>query len=155
MLGAPASRGVLTPALRLAAWGHDLISDPQAGNNEARSADVFGKWLRAEDADPGLLRGVRALILVTQHTYPPSTRVEALLADADLGILGSDPQVFAAYDAAIRREYAFVPEAAYRAGRAQVLRTFLSRERLYWTPEFAGLEAQARANLSAAAQRLE
>lgn len=155
VLGALASRGVLTPSLALAAWGHDLIYDPRAGDNEARSAAVFGEWLAAEGADAALIREVQALILATRHTAPPSTREGALLADADLSILGADPATFAAYDRAIRQEYSFVSEEAYRTGRSQVLRGFLDRECIYTTPEFAELEAPARANLRQALRELE
>lgn len=148
-------RGILTPALELAAWGHDLIYDPRAADNEQRSADVFGAWLAAQGAADDLQTEVRALILATRHTSPPSGRSEALFVDADLRILGASQGDFAAYDHAIRREYAHVPDAAYRQGRAQVLRHFLNRERLYTTPEFAGLETQARVNLEGALGRLE
>lgn len=150
VLDALASREVLTPTLALAVWGHDLIYDPRAGDNEARSAAVFGEWLAAEGADASLIRQVQALILATRHTDPPSTRAEALVVDADLSILGADPATFAAYDRAIRQEYSFIPEEDYRVGRARVLRGFLNREQMYHTPEFAGLEASARANLQAA-----
>lgn len=155
VLDALASRGVLTLPLALAAWGHDLIYDPRAGDNEVQSAAVFGAWLEEQQGDAALIREVGRLILATRHTSPPATRAEALLVDADLGILGSDPDTFAAYDAAIRQEYAFVPEAEYRLGRARVLRGFLERDRIYTAPEFAGLEAQARENLRAALFRLE
>lgn len=154
VLDALASRGVITPTLALAAWGHDLIDDPRAEDNEVRSAAVFGEWLAAQGADAGLVREVRALILATRHTDPPYTRAEALLVDADLSILGADPATFAACDRAIRQEYAHVPEAAYQAGRARVLRGFLERERIYTAPEFAGLEASAKANLQAALLQL-
>ncbi|EYB69615.1 putative HD phosphohydrolase family protein [Deinococcus phoenicis] len=155
VLHALASRGVLTPALALAVWGHDLIYDPQAPDNEGRSAEVFGGWLAAQGAEAELVQEVTALILATRHTSPPRTRAEAVLVDADLSILGADVDTFAAYDAAIRQEYVFVPEADYRAGRARVLRGFLEREQLYVTPEFAALEGQARANLTAALAQLE
>lgn len=155
VLDALASRGVLTPTLALAVWGHDLIYDPRAGDDEARSAAVFGEWLAAQGADADLIREVRALILATRHTDPPSTRAEALLVDADLSILGADPVTFAAYDRAIQQEYSFVPEAAFRKGRAQVLRGFLDREHIYTAPEFAELEAQARTNLRQALRNLE
>ena len=59
-----------------------------------------------------------------------------------------------AYDRAIRAEYAHVPDGAYRAGRSGVLRGFLSRERLFLTPEFAALDAPARLNLRRALERL-
>ncbi|WP_019585468.1 HD domain-containing protein [Deinococcus apachensis] len=149
------ARGLLTPALALAAWGHDLVYDPRASDNEERSAKVFGEWLREQDLSPELGEEVRRLILATRHDAPPTTRDEALLVDADLSILGADSRMFAAYDSAIRQEYAFVPEEAYRAGRARVLQSFLDRERIFTTPEFAGLEAQARVNLASALERLQ
>lgn len=148
-------RGVLTPELELAAWGHDLIYDPRATDNEQRSADTFDDWLAAQDAPADLRWDVRALILASRHTSPPSGRAEALFVDADLGILGASPPDFAAYDAAIRHEYVHVPDDAYRAGRTQVLQHFLTRERIYTTPEFAGLEAQAQVNLQTALAQLE
>ncbi|WP_216321220.1 HD domain-containing protein [Deinococcus aestuarii] len=155
MLDALASRGLLTPVLSLAAWGHDLVYDPRAEGNEERSAEVFGGWLREQGAPPELEADVRTLILATRHVAPPTTRNEALLVDADLSILGADSQTFAAYDAAIRQEYSFVPEEAYRSGRARVLRSFLDRERIFSTSEFAGLELQARTNLTATLEHLQ
>ncbi|WP_221090249.1 HD domain-containing protein [Deinococcus aquaedulcis] len=154
MLGALAARGVLSPALALAVWGHDLIYDPRAGDNEARSAEVFGMWLAGQGAPAELVAQVQVLILATQHRALPATREEALLVDADLGILGAEPRAFAAYDAAIRQEYRHVPGPLYRIGRRKVLQGFLNRERIYTTPEFAGLEAQARANLAGAIAQL-
>jgi predicted metal-dependent HD superfamily phosphohydrolase len=154
MLDALASRHVLTETLALAVWGHDLIYDPRRGDNEARSAEVFGAWLISQGAAERVPE-ITTLILATRHAESPATRAEALLVDADLGILGADAPAFAAYDAAIRQEYAFVPQEAYRAGRARVLRGFLDRERIYTTPEFAELEKRARKNLTAALVGLE
>lgn len=154
MLEALEAREVLTPTLALAVWGHDLIYDPRAGDNEARSAGVFGAWLAAQGAPAELVREVEGLILVTRHPSRPANRTQALLIDADLAILGAEPETFAAYDRAIRQEYRHVPGLLYRAGRAKVLRGFLEREQLYTTPEFAGLEEQARINLGAALNTL-
>ncbi|UBV42442.1 phosphohydrolase [Deinococcus taeanensis] len=154
MLGALRSRGVLTAPLELAAWGHDLIYDPRAADNEARSAAVFCAWLAAQGAPPALSAQVHALILATRHAEPPATREEALFVDADLAVLGADPATFAAYDHAIRAEYAHVPDGAYRIGRSAVLRHFLERQPLYTTPEFAALDAPARVNLRRALARL-
>lgn len=143
-------RGVLTPILALAVWGHDLIYDPRAKDNEARSAQVFDDWLALQGAFVGLRASVKALILATRHTAPPANCEEALLVDADLSILGADAAAFAAYDTAIRREYTHVPELLYRPGRRKVLQGFLKRPQIYTTPEFAALEEQARRNLQAA-----
>ena len=147
MLAALAARGVTTPTLVLAVWGHDLIYDPKASDNEELSADAFDAWLTARGASSETRADVRTLILATRHRALPATRAEALLVDADLSILGAERVEFAAYDAAIRREYAHVPALQYRVGRWRVLQGFLARERIYTTAEFAGLEAQARANL--------
>lgn len=155
MLAALASRGVLTSTLALAAWGHDLIYDPRAGDNEEQSAEVFGEWLTAQGADARLAQGVRGLILATKHSAPPATRGEALLVDADLSILGAAPEAFAAYDRAIRQEYRHVPTLRYSTGRKKVLQGFLERKRIYTAPEFAGLEDQARTNLEAAIRELK
>ncbi|MFK7603371.1 phosphohydrolase [Deinococcus sp. SM5_A1] len=148
------SRGVLTPALALAVWGHDLIYDARAGDNEERSAEAFDGWLASQNASADLRGEIRALILATKHNTPPVTRAEALLVDADLAILGASAADFTAYDAAIRQEYVHVPGLLYRVGRKKVLRGFLDRERIYTTPEFAELEAQARENLAGAVGRL-
>ncbi|CAM3573558.1 phosphohydrolase [Deinococcus frigens] len=154
MLDALDSRGVLTPALALAVWGHDLIYDARAGDNEERSAEVFDGWLVSQNASADLRGEIRALILATKHNAPPATRAEALLVDADLVILGAPAADFAAYDAAIRREYSHVPALLYRVGRKKVLRGFLDRGQIYTTPEFTGLEQQARWNLTGAVGRL-
>lgn len=147
MLTALGVRGVLTPELALAVWGHDLVYDARRDDNEARSADLTDGWLAGKGAPARVRAQVRAMILATRHAEAPATREEALLVDADLGILGAPPEQFAAYDAAIRREYAHVPDGVYRPARRAVLQGFLSRPRIYVTPEFAALEAQAHVNL--------
>lgn len=147
LLRALESRGVLTPELGLAVWGHDLIYSARAEDNEERSAEKFDDWLRENGADDDLRATVRRLILATKHTAPPADRAAALLVDADLSILGASPAEFDAYHAAVRQEYAHVPALLYRWGRRKVLRGFLNRERIYTTPEFTGLEEPARANL--------
>ena len=56
---------------------------------------------------------------------------------------------FEEYDAAIRREFHWVPTVQYCIGRSQVLSSFLKREAIYQTPVMFNLyEVQARENLS-------
>lgn len=148
MLAALSERGVLTPELALAVWGHDLIYDARASNNEERSAALFDGWLLAYGLDGAARERIYHLILATRHTKAPAEREAALLVDADLSILGAESAAFDRYNAAIREEYAHVPALAYRVGRRKVLQGFLSRPQIYVTPEFANLEAQARANLA-------
>jgi predicted metal-dependent HD superfamily phosphohydrolase len=67
----------------------------------------------------------------------------------DLAILGSTPDDFAAYEAAVRREYAWVLEPLWIEGRRKVLESFLARPAIYASPQFrASHEATARKNLA-------
>jgi predicted metal-dependent HD superfamily phosphohydrolase len=78
------------------------------------------------------------------------------MADVDLSILGRAPEVFDAYEQAIRKEYAWVDDEQYNRARIEVLQSFLDRDRIYRTDVFAGLyEQSARENLSRSISRLE
>ena len=80
---------------------------------------------------------------------------ERLVTDIDLAILGADDAKFWDYEAAIRREYAWVAEDVYRSKRAEILSRFLERDRLYQTQRFHGkYDKAARANLRASIDRL-
>jgi len=86
----------------------------------------------------------------------PGDRIGALMVSIDLSILGADPADYDAYAAAVRREYAHVPEEAFRAGRARVMKHFLAAEAIYADPAFAArLETQARANIEREIRALE
>jgi predicted metal-dependent HD superfamily phosphohydrolase len=95
------------------------------------------------------------LIMATAHSAEPHTADEALMCDIDLSILAAEEAAFDAYDRAIRTEYEFVPEPRYREARAEILRSFLRRERLFHTALcLEHREARARANLERALARL-
>jgi predicted metal-dependent HD superfamily phosphohydrolase len=67
----------------------------------------------------------------------------------DLSILGAPKSAFDSYEAAVRREYAWVDDKAWRSGRAAVLRKFLARPRIFLTEAFRErFEAQARKNIA-------
>jgi predicted metal-dependent HD superfamily phosphohydrolase len=93
---------------------------------------------------------VRRLVLLTAgHDPDPDDRDGALLCDADLAVLGAPPQVYDRYAAAVRREYAHVPEPAFRAGRAEVLARLLELPALFRLPPTAARwERPARDNLT-------
>ena len=72
----------------------------------------------------------------------------ALFLDMDLSILGAPAPVFDAYEAKVRKEYHFVPEEVFRAGRTRILESFVQRSDIYFTGEGrARWGKQARANL--------
>jgi predicted metal-dependent HD superfamily phosphohydrolase len=139
----------------IALWFHDAVYDTSRHDNEAASADWARRVLHDAGAKDGVADRVHALIMATCHAAAPATPDARLLVDIDLAILGADVARFDAYEAQIRAEYAFVPEARFRAKRAEILRAFLARPRLYATPRLAGrFEAVARANLRRAIDAL-
>ena len=54
-----------------------------------------------------------------------------LFTDADLAILGAEPEIYKNYAAAIRQEYSVFPDPIYIPGRKKVLLHFLKMERLF------------------------
>ncbi|RWK08614.1 hypothetical protein [Mesorhizobium sp.] len=140
-------------AVEAAIWFHDAIYDSRAKDNEAKSADLAEKKL-AGRADPGRLARIVAMINATAtHQLPPlnderATSDAALFLDMDLAILGAEPDAFDAYETAVRREYGWVEEPMWRAGRAAVLKSFLTRPHIFHAAEFRQrFEPRARQNL--------
>ena len=145
----------------IALWFHDAIYDPQApvsGSNELNSAAWAARSLVRAGADSDTAQRVHDLVMATQHDAPAALGASLdaqLLVDIDLSILGSPAERFERYDQDVRKEYAWVPGFRYQEARAQVLRSFLDRQRLYQGEHaVALLEAQARINLAAALSRL-
>ena len=138
----------------LAVWLHDVVYDPRAADNEARSADFAARLLGEGGAAPDAAAAVRALIMATRHDAPADEGDARYVVDADLSILGASPAEFDRYETQVRREYAFVSEADWRARRPRVLERFLDRARIYETAEFSHLEAPARDNLARSLRRL-
>jgi predicted metal-dependent HD superfamily phosphohydrolase len=90
----------------------------------------------------------RLVRLTATHDPIPGDRNGGLLTDADLCVLASPPDLYASYVAAVRREYAHVPDQAFAAGRAAVLNNLLSLPRLFHTPILRERwEDMARANI--------
>ncbi|MGL4552499.1 MAG: HD domain-containing protein [Gemmataceae bacterium] len=132
--------------LAVAAWYHDAVYDPRAADNEERSAGLMRRSLMMLPPDV-LDEAARLIRLTKTHQAADDDADGMALLDADLAILGADVADYDAYAAAIRREYAWVPEADYREGRTAVLRRFLGRGRIYHTARMSGREGAARANL--------
>ena len=78
-----------------------------------------------------------------------ATRDAAFFLDMDLSILGAPAGAFDSYEAAVRREYAWVDGKAWRSGRSAVLRKFLARPQIFHTEALRQrFEAQARKNIA-------
>jgi predicted metal-dependent HD superfamily phosphohydrolase len=134
----------------LAACAHDVVYEGRAGADEQASAE----WARERLAACGLaaetVARVGALVLATVDHVAGDDRAAEVLLDADLAILGAAPEDYARYVAAVRAEYAAVPDDEFRRGRARVVAALRDRDQLYRTePARRRWEAQARHNLAA------
>ncbi len=142
-------------ATEMAIWFHDAVYDSTKGNNEERSAELAAKVLKKAKIDARFIQRVELLVMATKHGHQRETKATATIIGADLAILGQPRQRFDEYDAAIRKEYAWVPADKYRSGRAAVLNKFLQRRYIYTSEHFrAKYEKKARANLARAIKRL-
>jgi predicted metal-dependent HD superfamily phosphohydrolase len=145
---------------------HDAIYDPQANDNEVRSADLAAVHLSDIGWSYARCRSVAALVLATaghllahddsadDHDNDAGAAAVAVdtaqLLDADLAILGADPGAYLAYVNGVRAEYSHVDDNQWRAGRTAVLQRFLDRPRLFITEYmFSRYEHRARANIEA------
>lgn len=140
-------------ALHLAIWFHDAVYDSRAKDNERRSGELAVDLLGPLGVPDSTIERVVQMIWATAHTagaVPPALTDTQVLLDADLAILGASEERYRRYAADIRREYTWVPEADYRAGRTAVLEKFLAAPRIYHTQiMFEEGDARARANLRA------
>ncbi|MFE7704468.1 hypothetical protein ACFU6I_01390 [Streptomyces sp. NPDC057486] len=136
-------------AVRLAAWFHDAVYRPDRSENEERSAALAERALPEAGAPDSVTAEVARLVRLTVTHDPADGDTNGqVLCDADLAILAAAPKEYAAYAAQVRDEYGFVPDDAFRGGRAAVLRQLLGLPRLFRTPHaFAEWEPRARQNL--------
>ncbi|WUH93021.1 hypothetical protein OG900_24830 [Streptomyces sp. NBC_00433] len=141
----------------LAVWFHDAVYRPDRSENEQRSADLARRALAEAGVDADRTSEVVRLVLLTvTHDPAPGDADGEVLCDADLAVLAGDPASYAAYAAAVRDEYAFVPDADFRSGRAAVLRQLLDLPHLFRTPYGQQhWERTARRNLTTELELLE
>jgi predicted metal-dependent HD superfamily phosphohydrolase len=137
-------------AVRLAAWFHDAVYRGRS-DDEEQSALRAERDLTALEMSGDLVAEVARLVRLTvTHDPAPGDRNGEVLSDADLAVLAVPAARYAANTAAVRAEYAHVPDQEFGAGRAGILRALLDSQFLYRTPSARQRwEASARANLQA------
>lgn len=146
---------------RVIAWYHDVVYDPRAraGSNEQRSAAMARDHLHHLGVGNDWVDAVEHGVLMTQaHDVDlpamgrsaPSAVLNAF-HDADLWILSSPAERYAAYRAQVRAEYRHIPDDLFRSGRAQIMGTFAARPRIYRT-EHAHEHWTARARINLAGE---
>jgi predicted metal-dependent HD superfamily phosphohydrolase len=121
-------------AVRLAAWFHDAVYRGRPGRDERESAELAASILPSLGVEAAHVTEVIRLVeLTATHQPAPADADGAVLCDADLAVLGGDPDAYAAYAAAVRAEYEHVPDGEFRTGRIAVLERFAFRDPLFHT----------------------
>jgi predicted metal-dependent HD superfamily phosphohydrolase len=137
--------------VRVAAWMHDAVYDPEAlGDANERDSAAFAEGMLVTLGTPETVAAevARLVGLTAGHATGDDDPDGELLCDADLAILATGDEQYAAYTAAIRREYAHVPDDAFRTGRARVLVALLELPAIYrHAPIRDAWESRARTNL--------
>jgi hypothetical protein len=134
-------------AVALALWFHDAVYDPQAKDNELKSAELFEQYL-AQDLSFDIVQKIKRWILVTQKHEATNELDLQFLLDIDLAILAASAERFTEYEQQIQQEYAWVYPDIYLIKRKQVLAHFYQTEPLYQTEYFQqNFEQRAKENL--------
>lgn len=116
----------------LAAWFHDAVYRGIAGQDEEESARLAEERLTDEGLPvPEVEEVARLVRLTSDHRPEPGDSDGALLCDADLSVLGGEPEPYARYLAAVRKDYAHIGDADFAAGRAAVVRHLLELDPLF------------------------
>ena len=138
-------------AIRFSIWFHDVIYDTKRNDNEEESAILASKMMEQLQVNPETIHLVKDLILASkEHNGRNLPHTAKLFLDIDLAILGISEEIYREYSQAIRKEYAWVSESAYREGRQKVLKSFIERDKIYFTDEMqTRYEKQARKNIHA------
>lgn len=150
----------------LALWFHDAVYTPGARDNESRSARLLVSECRAMGIGHEVALAAAPLVEATAHESTPPEALGgagALVLDADLAILASEPVRFLEYDYGIEDELRPVLRGRFLASlrgplsrsgffalRGRFLASLLQRERIFHTALFhERCEARARENVSA------
>jgi predicted metal-dependent HD superfamily phosphohydrolase len=135
--------------LWFAGWYHDVVYDPRASDNEARSAERAKTELALLGASAEFQQRVAGLILSTaKHREADEDEDGDLFLDCDFSILGADDDLYRAYAAQVRQEYVHLDDAAWKAGRSAFLTSALAERHIFRTFPFELAFAwQARANM--------
>ncbi|MCH7393676.1 metal-dependent hydrolase [Acinetobacter dispersus] len=134
-------------SVELALWFHDAVYDPQAKDNELKSAELFEQYL-AQDLSIDIIQKIKRWIIATQKHEAKDELDLQFLLDIDLAILAASPERFDEYEQQIQQEYAWVDPDVYSIKRKQVLAHFYQTEPLYQTEYFQqNFEQRAKSSL--------
>jgi predicted metal-dependent HD superfamily phosphohydrolase len=150
--------------VRLAAWYHGAIfsSDEESAyaHKGGEDEDASAEYARSELTDLGLpdasVESVATMVrALARHTRNPVSSDCAVLCDADLAVLASDPQRYKEYVRDVRAEYAYIPDQKFLEARKAIIERLLSRQQLYTSPLGSTWEQRARQNLAGESSRID
>jgi len=127
-------------ALERAIIFHDIVYVPWATDNEEKSAELAGQYLKKLWYDDSFISQVKNLILMTKHDKQPQTMDEKIIIDIDLAIFGKDKKFYDRYISNIREEYKrniqWLTNEKFNQWRLAFLEDFSNRENIYNTDYF-------------------
>jgi len=132
-------------AVELATWFHDAIYEIGRDDNEDRSAELAYELLESSPIRDEVARLVR---VTKTHKVADDDVNGAVLSDADLSVLGSEPLRYRAYAATVRQEYADVPDEVFKPARVQALSALLEGPLFHTTVARQRWEERARQNIA-------
>lgn len=127
------------------------LSDTPEKSNEEMSAEIAKDVLIALGVPWDAAQKIAELIKATDHYHVMSFEVDpmkALICDIDLFRLSEDYDTFHMDREKVRREYPDISEKDWVEGSKKFATYFLSRSRIYNTPDFTHREESARNNLA-------
>ena len=149
--------------VQLAAWYHGVVFSAageaayarRGGEDEEASARLARAELVALGVADDDAQRVHDLVLsLARHAADGSDMDAAVLSDADLAVLASEPQRYRAYLDEVRAEYAHIPQRDFLEARSAILDRLLARRSVFVTPLAQPWEEPARQNLAAEQQRV-
>ena len=142
-------------AIELALWFHDVEYDPDAPDNELRSAERFRRSAEGS-MDTALIEQVYRLIIATIHRIPPQLPDEMYVIDIDLSSFGLPWDEFYVDSRNVRGEFPHLSEREFALKNSNFLQRLLDRTSIYSTPFFRRLlESNARENIQRQMELLE
>lgn len=142
--------------VRLAAWYHGAVFSAEsklayanvAGEDEVASAAVARQELSALGVPEERIEKVASMVTkLVRHKAVKTDSDCAILLDADLAVLRSDPQRYRQYVKAIRDEYAHIPDEDFVRARLRIVTKLLQRTQLFSSSAAVMWDDQARQNL--------
>ena len=139
-----------------AVFYHDVVYKASSSTNEEDSAKLAKQRLTEISYPTDRISKCIEMIMATKNHKDSNDNDINYFTDADLAILGQNPEDYYEYTENIRKEYSIYPDFIYNSGRKKVLQHLLQMDRIYKTEYFYNrYEKQARINGNSELEALE